>query len=674
MPVQMTQPQPLSWWQRRARELRNILAMNFRLFREFPKLYFAGLTILFGVIAYVQIEREVDRGVYQIVQLFILEASLPEVREDFLSLKLARMSAVIFFVLTVWAGIRKVFADSFTAFRLRMADQHDIVCGLGDVGQQLVKDLRATTHRRSRWQFFEYWCPRLVVIERDADHPAVMEWRRLGVLVIAGDATDVYLQTRTNFPQARRMFVCTGSDDVNIEIVFDWLNDVQTIAEAESTQPPASEMRQCFVQLHDTALCEAVFKHASQQARASGIDLRPFSVLRNIAQQFVLDHLVQHAPQTSDDTLLVFILGGEAFAEELTLQIGALAHFRNCRRTRVVVALPQADAVRNRCLARHGTLGPAPADSSQESVHISRAVDEWGAHRLRPLPYWQTQDSAGVVSHAVEYVVNLTFADSPGYPVDESFWGGWDASLADPHVQPVIVISLPEDRQSFDVAMQLSERMSRVHARPVPVYLRLAKQPAFSKFLSTIHAQDSQRPLAIPFGSYEKSVRLNTLSHANQEQLAKQFHQDYQSHYCGTDRIGSCADWERLATTYRQANESAALHALIKLHSLKMRHVSRSRLSAAETSRIVERPEPEEIELLAKMEHNRWMADRLLDGWRWGPVRDEAGKQRPQLVPWQFLSEEERDKDRTQVLTIFRVLNSDQMCVIRDAIAPKRTE
>lgn len=49
--------------------------------------------------------------------------------------------------------------------------------------------------------------------------------------------------------------------------------------------------------------------------------------------------------------------------------------------------------------------------------------------------------------------------------------------------------------------------------------------------------------------------------------------------------------------------------------------------------------------LLAKNNHEVWARQRLNDGWRLGPVRDDNLKEHPSLVPYEELSESERQYD-----------------------------
>ena len=61
---------------------------------------------------------------------------------------------------------------------------------------------------------------------------------------------------------------------------------------------------------------------------------------------------------------------------------------------------------------------------------------------------------------------------------------------------------------------------------------------------------------------------------------------------------------------------------------------------------------PDEIEQLARMEHERWMKAKLQDGWQYGVKRDNARKIHPCLMPFEQLSHPEQDLDRHSVRRI----------------------
>ncbi len=59
---------------------------------------------------------------------------------------------------------------------------------------------------------------------------------------------------------------------------------------------------------------------------------------------------------------------------------------------------------------------------------------------------------------------------------------------------------------------------------------------------------------------------------------------------------------------------------------------------------------PEELhellESIAEQVHDSWAAGRLAEGWTYGSHLDEAAKTHPSLIPYEELSEAERDYDR----------------------------
>jgi hypothetical protein len=64
----------------------------------------------------------------------------------------------------------------------------------------------------------------------------------------------------------------------------------------------------------------------------------------------------------------------------------------------------------------------------------------------------------------------------------------------------------------------------------------------------------------------------------------------------------------------------------------------------------------EEVEKLARAEHKRWMKQKLADSWKYAPETDKSKKLHKDLVPWEQLSEKEKDKDRTLVKGIPKIL------------------
>jgi len=64
----------------------------------------------------------------------------------------------------------------------------------------------------------------------------------------------------------------------------------------------------------------------------------------------------------------------------------------------------------------------------------------------------------------------------------------------------------------------------------------------------------------------------------------------------------------------------------------------------------------DEVEKLAKMEHERWMQQKLNEGWRHAESTDKKRKLHKDLVPWDELPEAEREKDSALVRGIPKII------------------
>ncbi|MFO0905180.1 MAG: RyR domain-containing protein [Pirellulales bacterium] len=62
------------------------------------------------------------------------------------------------------------------------------------------------------------------------------------------------------------------------------------------------------------------------------------------------------------------------------------------------------------------------------------------------------------------------------------------------------------------------------------------------------------------------------------------------------------------------------------------------------------------LEKLAENTHDVWAAQRISDGWTYGPQRDDAAKKHPSLVPYHELSESEKAYDRNTAAETIKVL------------------
>jgi len=61
-------------------------------------------------------------------------------------------------------------------------------------------------------------------------------------------------------------------------------------------------------------------------------------------------------------------------------------------------------------------------------------------------------------------------------------------------------------------------------------------------------------------------------------------------------------------------------------------------------------------ERIAENVHENWSAGRIAEGWTLGPVRDDAAKITPCLVPYDQLPENEKEFDRNTALQTLKLI------------------
>ena len=114
----------------------------------------------------------------------------------------------------------------------------------------------------------------------------------------------------------------------------------------------------------------------------------------------------------------------------------------------------------------------------------------------------------------------------------------------------------------------------------------------------------------------------------------------------------SVVPWSALPAHKKKANQHAAAHMPVKL-----RFSYCLALPAGHPAPEVPFPTSEKnLEMLAQLEHRRWLADKYLAGYSYGPVRDEDQMLHPDLIPWEDLSEADREKDRNNIRQIPELL------------------
>lgn len=253
--------------------------------------------------------------------------------------------------------------------------------------------------------------------------------------------------------------------------------------------------------------------------------------------------------------------------------------------------------------------------------------------------------------------------DALTFDVDESN-ALYDAEESEPIT--TIFIAIGDDRANSTVALRIrsiQERQQRALAS-IFVHIRSSANP-WNRAPLTSGAPDNNEQDRIDlgieaFGDEETIARLSPILDEFVENTARDLHADYLKIPARSD--AASVEWEGLAEGYRRASRRAAAHVQSKLLSIGMvppdfavdptHHpfVHQSQHAALKV-------DSGAIAGLAALEHRRWIAERRLEGWRYGKIRDPQKRQHPAMLPNADLPEAEAQKDTAQIDTIFSIVS-----------------
>ncbi|MCE9527459.1 MAG: NAD-binding protein [Planctomycetales bacterium] len=152
----------------------------------------------------------------------------------------------------------------------------------------------------------------------------------------------------------------------------------------------------------------------------------------------------------------------------------------------------------------------------------------------------------------------------------------------------------------------------------------------------------------VPLGAEEPMASAATILEDRLDRLAKAIHNDYVQARIADGSHNpndpSHQEWAYLGQGFRSSNRAQADHMDVKLRAVHCRRVPH-----AQPEKKVTVFTPEEVEMLAEMEHARWCAERFLASWTYGAPKDKGRKISPDLVPWSDLPEPIREYDRQAV-------------------------
>jgi voltage-gated potassium channel Kch len=219
-----------------------------------------------------------------------------------------------------------------------------------------------------------------------------------------------------------------------------------------------------------------------------------------------------------------------------------------------------------------------------------------------------------------------------------------------------VYVCLEDEGRGLAAALSLGQRL---RGSKVALVTRVARAGGFPELVRAYGELEM-------FSLLERTCTAEQLAgRTRNEIIARAMHEEYCRKQAAEGQTPatnpSMVEWEQLPESLRESNRRQADHIPAKLEAIGCALAPLEEWSVP-TFALSSR----EIEQLARLEHDRWMAERLLDGWAYAPgPKDLRRKRTPWLIPWEEMPEEQRDYDRNTVRNLPRFLAQAGLRIVR---------
>lgn len=493
------------------------------------------------------------------------------------------------------------------------ASKHVVIAGDSAAALSLANDCR--TKKDS-----------VILIGEGLSEDTVRNLRRRGVIVIEGDGTRPETLRNARAHHAAHVVAFEPSDTENLHTEA----AVRRLVGTSRRKPPIGvhvSTRSAMLLREAREMRAAQSRKTNEKGeKAVSVDPKPFSLdeiaARSLVQRYAQDIL------TSAETLQlprvhVVFFGFDEAAEALAAALFKSVWSSKFEAPRVTVLAPAVQAAEARFKARHREAFAHPHlwAADMQFLHFDWDAASVHADLLNEIEAQRGKPCAAVVS---------TGAD-PG---------------------------------NIHLAIALKRACNHAKRWPIPIFMKELSQSEFSREYA--HGDDTPEFDAYlqAFGGHQEAATRKQILDGWLDRGAAIAHEHYSQNLGERDAMSmkelqaAMKDWADVLETYRAANRAVADSSAVKMWDMGWRPAKNK--EKGETAMAVT---GDALEAMARREHDRWVAERLMSGWRptaEGEARDNDLMAHNKLVGWDALNDDDRARDRVQVraaIDIARVTN-----------------
>jgi hypothetical protein len=464
----------------------------------------------------------------------------------------------------------------------------------------------------------------VILIGQGLGEETALGLRRRGVIVLEGDAAHIETLRAARANHAAHVVAFEPDDTQNLQI------------EAAVRRLVGSARRRKPVGVHVSTRSAMLLREAREMRSAQRrkkaddrpppIDPKPFSLEEMAARALIQKEsqtMLSLAQQLGQDRVHLVFFGFDSGAEALANCVFKSLWSAHFAPPRITVLAPNHEAAEAGFRARHRE---AFAHAGVWSADIAFLPFDWDAASIGPELLDRVEAARGKPTAAV--------------------------------------VSTGADPGNIHLSIALKRVCNHRNRWPIPIYMRETSQSEFSQQYARGDETAELDAYLQAFGAHQVNATRKRIIEGALDQGAAIAHEHYNRGLGQKDAMSmrelqaAMRDWTDVLETYRAANRAAADSASVKAWDAGWRPAKKG--ERGETAPAIP---ADMMERMARTEHDRWMSERLMSGWRptaEGEKRDNDLMAHDKLAPWEALSEADRNNDIVQVragVDIARLMN-----------------
>ncbi len=441
---------------------------------------------------------------------------------------------------------------------------------------------------------------RVVVIENDGNNPYIPQCREMGISVIHGDARDAYTLRKAGVARAQALIAVCAEDGANADIA---------VKARSLLSKSRSRKLNCAIHIRDPRLWVFLRKQEFSLAADEGFRLDFFNVYDHGARQLLRAYpLLPQSASNQEKAPHLLIVGMGSLGKQIVIHAARQwSHLYEETGSKLRISLIDPVARKK-------------VDVLCEDYSLVKKTCEWNIYEM---------DNSYPEFHQAKFLKNDHKQTDITY----------------------IYVCIEDETVGLSSALSL---LDQTQSSDIPILVRMTEDTGLASLLKGSKGGLNRMHV---FGLMERTCKPSLLNDGSHAALARAIHAEYVRN---EERKGktpesnpSMVAWEELSEEMKEMNRDQADDIGPKLQAIGCDILPWSDYGADKFVFT-----PDEVEIMAKIEHERWCKVKMDQGWQYGAIRDEKKKLHPCLLEWEdtCLNDEQKEKDRETVRQIPKFL------------------